>query len=325
MDGVAPVGLHEVDAEEAAADGGARSLDETRDLVVDLERGRPAAAGDVGDPVLGAAGHRGDRLAVGGEDADVAAGLRDELLDVEDLVLVAAEQVLVLEDGLGGRPGVDPGDQPAPRAGHRLDDTGVAEAVDRLERALDVEGDLGARRRDARVGERDAAADLVGTDPGGLGCVHDRDVVVVDELGDVPDPARLEGAVEGDAEAVEDGRRPLEVEPDPADVVGRDGVTARSELGEQRLLVLADAGVEQPEVHAGDAPHVGASTAPRGTVTANTMAGSGVDRGDFTAGLRRRKPSTHRRGWTGFIHVRPVSSSHGRYARGPGQEGPRRR
>ena len=44
-------------------------------------------------------GHRRHRLAVRGDDADVAAGLFDELLDVEHLVLVVAQRLLVLEIG----------------------------------------------------------------------------------------------------------------------------------------------------------------------------------------------------------------------------------
>jgi len=171
--------------------------------VVQFEAVGVGALRGVGEPVFGLADHRGHGLAVGGQHADVAAGLVDELLDVEDLVLVVAQGLLVFEDGLGGVLRVDLGHQAAPRAHDGLEDARVAKVLDGLHGGVLGERHVGVGRWDARFHEREAVLDLVGTDLGGLGPVDDGDAVGLDELRRVDGATRREAPVDDDIDAVE--------------------------------------------------------------------------------------------------------------------------
>jgi len=97
-------GLHQVDAQQPAADGSRCRAGELRYGLRDRVRGRLRTHGGVGDPVVPAAGHRRDGLTVGDDDPQVTVGLVDVLLQVEHLVLVVSEHGLVLQDRLCGIP-----------------------------------------------------------------------------------------------------------------------------------------------------------------------------------------------------------------------------
>ncbi len=100
-----------------------------------------AAARRVGDPVLGIAVDGADALVAHHKGADVALGLVYVLLDVEDRVVIGAQDLLVLEDRLGRIAVVDLGQQPAPRADGRLHDHRIAQRLDGCQRRLLREGD----------------------------------------------------------------------------------------------------------------------------------------------------------------------------------------
>src|SRR5207248_10492566 len=94
--------LEQVDRQHPAADGAGRGARESVDLRRQRAVARLAAAGGVRDPVGRLAIDRADRLIADYETADIARGLVDVLLDIEDGVLVGTERVLVLEQGFGG-------------------------------------------------------------------------------------------------------------------------------------------------------------------------------------------------------------------------------
>ena len=125
--------LDHVDRQHPAADclGGAQA-----DLL-QLGRHRAdlafAAAGGVGDPVLRLAVDGGQHPVADHDGADVAPGLVDVFLDVEDRMLHRAQRGLVLQDGLGGVAVVDLGQQATPRADHRLEHHRVADLFDGLQ------------------------------------------------------------------------------------------------------------------------------------------------------------------------------------------------
>ena len=70
------------------------------------------------------------RLVADDEGADVAPGLVDVLLDVEDRVVIRAQHLLVLQDRLGRLAVVDLGQQAAPRADGRLQHHRIAHLLD---------------------------------------------------------------------------------------------------------------------------------------------------------------------------------------------------
>ena len=167
--------LEEVERQHAAAHGARGLLAQPVDLRRDRAVARRAAAGRVGDPMIGPPVDRGDGLVADHEGPDVAARLVDVFLDVEDAVLVGAERLLVLQDRLGRVAVVDPRQQPAPGADDRLQHGRIAELFDGRQRGLGGEGQPGAGLRHARLGQRRGGQQLVGAGGGGGVAVDRRD------------------------------------------------------------------------------------------------------------------------------------------------------
>lgn len=109
------------------------------------------------------------------EGADVAARLVYQLLDVVELVLVAAQNLLVLQDRLGGVAVVDLRKQPAPAPHHRLHHHRVAHRLDELEGFLGFGSERGAGLRHAVGLEGAAGGPLVAADLDHFGAVYHGD------------------------------------------------------------------------------------------------------------------------------------------------------
>ena len=193
--------LEEVDREDATADGAGGAEAEIADFGRDREDRGLAAAGGVGDPVRAVADDAADGLVADDEDAEVALGLVDVLLHVEDRVLDGAERGLVLHDRLGGVAVVDAGEEAAPGTGGGLEHGGVAVLLDGGEGRLGLERDAGAGSRDAVPGEQHRSRELVSARLDYRGRVDARDAVALEDA-DGSESLRLaDAAVEHGVEA----------------------------------------------------------------------------------------------------------------------------
>ena len=86
--------------------------------------------------------------------------------------MVRAQDLLVLEHCLGRLPVVDLGHQPPPRADAGLENHGVAELLDGLQRGLRGEGNQVARHREIVLQQRLRGEQFVAADAGGVGAIE---------------------------------------------------------------------------------------------------------------------------------------------------------
>ena len=205
-----------------------------------------AAARGVGDPVLAAAVDRADALVAHHEAADVAPRLRHILLDVEDRVLVRAQHVAVLEDGLGGVAVVDLAHHPAPRAHHGLEHHRVAHPLDRFQCAFGRERQQAARGGHASVDQRLRGEEFVAAGGGDVVRVHRRHARVAEQLQHIQRPAVLDAALQHNVER-ELGL--VQVEDLLAVIHAGDLDPAPFKLGKQQLLLGADARAKHGNMH----------------------------------------------------------------------------
>jgi hypothetical protein len=234
-----------VDRHDAAADrarGAARQI-------VQLGRhgalGRAASPRGVGDPVVGGAIDRSDRLLSDDERADVSSGLAHVLLHVVDRVDVRPEQVLVLEDGLRGVAIVHLGDEPPPRADQRFEHRGVAEFLDRGERGLGREGQPRSRGGQSVADQPQRGEQLVAADVRDLEGVDGRNPVGGQDGQRVQRAAVLDAALQHEVH-FERGSR-LACQDELAIVDDRDGHPTSGERFEQELLLDPHAGEQDAD------------------------------------------------------------------------------
>ena len=237
-------GFHEVHREDAAAHclgGLQREFGEFRTRCEGL---RGPTTRSVRPPVLRVAVHRGDDLVPDDEDSEVPLRLLHVLLDVEDGMHRGPEGGLVLDDLLRLLAVVHLRHQASPGAHGRLQDRGVADLVQRLQRGFRRQRDDDPRRRHARLREAQGGEDLVPAQVHDVVRVHRGDAVVLEES------QRVQGAAVADAPVQHEVRGetvPHEGERDLLVVEPLHGDPAGCCSLEDPLLLGPDHGVEDAE------------------------------------------------------------------------------
>lgn len=109
-------------------------------------------------------------------------------------MVIAAQNLLVLQDGFGRIPVIDLGNEPPPGPGGGLDDTGVSQLIHRLEGGFRGKRQKTARCRHPGFNQRLGGQKFAAADFGHLGGVDGRNPMITENFHGVQCPGVIDTA-----------------------------------------------------------------------------------------------------------------------------------
>ena len=216
----------------------------------DLETRGLSAASGVGDPVFAPPLDRGDRRSADHENTQIAAGLIDVFLNVENSVLHGTERRLVLHDRFRGIAVVHASEKASPRTDRRLEDNRIPHSFDRFECGFRIDRHPNARRGDAVSGEDERSGELVAAGFDDRARIDARNAEGL-EHAHGGDGLRLADAALKDRVEALPRRRIVDFGLELGDVEQLELDAAAFEFFDEQAFFNADAGVEEADAHGG--------------------------------------------------------------------------
>jgi hypothetical protein len=133
---------------------------------------------------------------------DVSAAFLHIFLDVEDGMVIAPQDLFMLQDRFGRIAIIDLRKQSPPRTGIRLDDAGVAQLIHGRQGRFRGEGKITAGRRDAGLDDSLCGQELAPADLGHLIGVDRRDTEVLEDLNGVDGPRMVHASFDDHIERI---------------------------------------------------------------------------------------------------------------------------